>query len=62
MKLDNTLADLSYELLTAEIDNFLNKEHYDDAIRMRFLEESAQYFGVYIDNNPIRFLDNNKLN
>ena len=62
MKLNSTLADLGYELLTAEIDNFMNNEHFDGAIRMRFLEESAQYFGVYIDNKPTRFLDNNKLN
>jgi len=62
MKLNSTLADVGYELMSAEIENFLNKEHFDGAIRMRFLEESAQYFGVYIDNKPKHFLDNKKLN
>ena len=29
----------------------------DDVTRMKFLEQSAQYLGVYIENRPAEWLD-----
>ncbi|MCK5003004.1 MAG: hypothetical protein KAS57_08260 [Gammaproteobacteria bacterium] len=31
--------------------------NFDDVIRMKFLEQSAKYLGVYVENRPAQWLD-----
>ena len=31
--------------------------NFDDVIRMKFLEQSAKYLGVYVENGPAQWLD-----
>ena len=49
MKLNSTLAECSIEQLDAAVEAFINSEHFDDIVKMQFLEESARYFGVYVE-------------
>ena len=41
------------ERIEAEIDNFMKSISFDDVVRMKFLEQSAKYLGVYVENNPV---------
>lgn len=51
---NNKIAvDRCLEQLEAEIENFMKSISFDDVIRMHFLEQSAQYLGVYVRNNPV---------
>ena len=50
---NKTAVDLCLEQLETEIENFMKNISFDDAIRMHFLEQSAKYLGVYVENNPI---------
>lgn len=36
--------------------------NFDDVIRMQFLEQSARYLGVYVENNPDSMLDKRSIN
>ena len=62
MKLNSTLAECTIEQLEEGIDVFINSEYFDDTVRMQFLEESAKYLGVYIENNPVDNSNIRKLN
>lgn len=62
MKLNNTLEEYRINQLEAEIEGFINSKFMSEAIKMRFLEESAMYLGVYMDNNPTGFLEKKDIN
>jgi len=36
--------------------------NFDDVIRMKFLEQSARYLGVYVENNVDSLMDERSLN
>lgn len=57
MKNKKTAADYCLEQLEAEIESFMKSIAYDDAIRMQFLEQSARYLGVYVENTPINLFE-----
>ena len=35
---------------------------FNDVIRMKFLEQSAKYLGVYVENSPDSLLDERSVN
>jgi len=51
MKIPNTLAEYSIEQLEAAIDDFINNEDIEGEIKMRFLEDSAEYLGKLMPSN-----------
>ncbi|MCK4704253.1 MAG: hypothetical protein KAT90_02130 [Gammaproteobacteria bacterium] len=53
MKNNKIVVDRCLEQLEAKIENFMKSISFDDVIRMHFLEQSAKYLGVYVENNPI---------
>ena len=62
MKLNSTLAECTIEQLEEVIEVFINSEYFDDTVRMQFLEESAQYLGVYVENNTVSNSNIRRLN
>ena len=58
MNIKKTAAHYSVDLLEEIIENFINNTNFDDAVRMEFMEQSAKYLGVYVENNPTDLLDN----
>ena len=62
MKLNSTLAECTIEQLEEVIEVFINSEYFDATVRMQFLEESAQYLGVYVENNTVSNSNIRRLN
>ena len=50
------------EQLEMQIEGFMEGICFDDVIRMQFLEQSAKYLGVYVENNSIDLLDHKVIN
>ena len=50
-------SNFDFEQLEAQIENFKKSVNFDDVIRMEFLEQSAKYLGVYVENTPTSLLD-----
>jgi hypothetical protein len=50
MKLNSKLAECSLDQLDTALESFITSEYFDQVVAMRFLEESAKYFGVYVEN------------
>ena len=61
MKAKNQQSEFGLELLEAQIENFNHQVNFDDVIRMKFLEQSARYLGVYVENTPVSLLDDRVL-
>ncbi|MDH5612803.1 MAG: hypothetical protein OEY66_10155 [Gammaproteobacteria bacterium] len=57
MRIKAEKLDLGLKLREAQIENFRHNVNFDDVIRMKFLEQSAKYLGVYVENTPISLLD-----
>lgn len=53
MNNNKIVVDRCLQQLETEIENFMKSISFDDAIRMQFLEQSAKYLGVYVENNPV---------
>ncbi len=62
MKNRKKAVDNAYELLEEVIENFMNEAYSDNCIRMDFLEQSAKYMGVYVENNPVELQDDRVIN
>ena len=57
MKIKAGKSKVDLELLEAQIQSFKKSVNFDDVIRMKFLEQSAKYLGVYVENTPTGSLD-----
>ncbi|MDH5389219.1 MAG: hypothetical protein OEY06_12335 [Gammaproteobacteria bacterium] len=57
MKAKNQQSELGLELIQTQIENLKHRVNFDDVIRMKFLEQSARYLGVYVENTPKNLLD-----
>lgn len=56
MKMKSTaIKDIEIHQLEEKVAEF--NINFDDVIRMKFLEQSAKYLGVYVENNPGSILD-----
>ena len=53
MKIKAGKSKVGLELLEVQIQSFKKSLNFDDVIRMKFLEQSARYLGVYVENNPV---------
>ena len=62
MNIKKTAAHCGVDLLEEIIENFINNTNFDDVVRMEFMEQSAKYLGVYVENNPADMLDNRTIN
>lgn len=51
MKFNNDLTQAGLEQIETLLENFVTSKYLDEVTQMRFLEESAQYFGVYVPNS-----------
>lgn len=56
------VVDSGIEQLEAEIESFMKSICFDDAIRMQFLEQSAKYLGIFVENKTLDYLDNKTIN
>jgi len=59
MKHRKKIVNRGLKQLETEIEDFMKSISYDDNIRMHFLELSAKYLGVYVENKSINSLNNN---
>lgn len=57
MKMKVEKSGLDLPLRDSKIENFKRSVNFDDVIRMKFLEQSAKYLGVYVENTPVSLLD-----
>jgi len=62
MKIKAERSDFDKQLRESQIENFKQSVNFDEVIRMKFLEQSAKYLGVYVENNPISLLDERVIN
>lgn len=62
MKNRKKAVDNTYELLEEVIENFMKEAHSNECIRMDFMEQSARYLGVYVENNPVELQDDRVIN
>jgi len=62
MKVKAQKSDLGLRLHEAQMENFKYNIDFNDVVRMKFLEQSAKYLGVYIENTPISLLDYRVIN
>ena len=53
---NNKIAGNKNKPFNAQKKNAAKGVSTDDIIRMRFLEKSAQYLGVYVENRPADYL------
>jgi len=58
MSIKKTAAHHGVDLLEEIIENFINNTNLDDIVRMEFMEQSAKYLGVYVENNSTYLLEN----
>ncbi|MFC1589443.1 hypothetical protein ACFL3P_04130 [Pseudomonadota bacterium] len=50
------------EMRQLEKETMKHKVNFDDVIRMKFLEQSARYLGVYVENRPTERLSISSVN
>jgi len=55
-----TVKNLEIQLLEEKVAKY--SVNFDDVIRMKFLEQSAKYFGVYVENKLESLLDERSIN
>lgn len=56
MKLKKTASNI-IEMRLSQNETPMHEVNFDDVIRMKFLEQSARYLGVYVENRPEKMLD-----
>lgn len=52
----------AFQQLETEIENFMSSNNVSEITRMNFLEQSAQYLGVYVENNSQDLLADTAIN